>query len=265
MTIPRLLQRYRGAYQRRAAKWFGRRPYTLRQKQAIVSFTFDDFPRSALEIGGSILEEFGAVGTYYASFGLMEKITPTGKIFRSSDVPTLLERGHELGCHTFEHCPAWETSSEAFEASCIRNQAALASLKPRATFPTLSYPISCPRPLTKRKMEKYFRACRGGGQTHNRRTPDLNYLSSFFLEQSRDDFDTVRRAIDAAREQQAWLIFSTHDVCDSPTRYGIQPKFFEQVVRYTVDSGLTALTMSAALDLFSVPNVRPSSSTDRDY
>ena len=33
-------------------------------QRSVVSFTFDDFPRTALEIGGRILEDAGVRGTY---------------------------------------------------------------------------------------------------------------------------------------------------------------------------------------------------------
>ena len=36
----------------------------------VVSFTFDDFPRSAWSNGGAVLEEYDVRGTYYAAMGL---------------------------------------------------------------------------------------------------------------------------------------------------------------------------------------------------
>lgn len=40
-----------------------------------VSFTFDDFPKSALSAGGAILKQHGPRGTYYAVMGLMIPMT----------------------------------------------------------------------------------------------------------------------------------------------------------------------------------------------
>ncbi|MGZ6012840.1 MAG: hypothetical protein ACXWK0_13450, partial [Caulobacteraceae bacterium] len=37
--------------------------------EPVVSFTFDDFPRSALTEGGGVLRERGWAGTYYAAGG----------------------------------------------------------------------------------------------------------------------------------------------------------------------------------------------------
>jgi len=80
-----------------------RRPFLLRNDVPNISFTFDDFPRSALLTGGAILSRYGVRGSYYASLGLMGKQAPTGTIFVAEDLQRLLAQGHELGCHTFDH------------------------------------------------------------------------------------------------------------------------------------------------------------------
>ena len=88
----------------------------------VISFTFDDFPRSALLNGGRILHDRGLAGTYYASLGLMGRTAPTGEIFKREDLEELIRQGHELGCHTFDHCDSWETAPAEFEASILRNR-----------------------------------------------------------------------------------------------------------------------------------------------
>lgn len=241
------------AWQRRAARWFARRRIAVNPQKPIISFTFDDFPRSALEVGGAILESAGKCGTYYTSFGLAGRETPTGKIFDLDDLPRLIARGHEVGCHTYDHCPAWETSSQDFEVSVERNAATLRSLAPSVKYRTLSYPISYPRPDTKRRMSGRFAACRGGGQSFNQGIVDANYLKSFFIEQSRDNLDYVKRMIDANSRQGGWLIFSTHDIADQPTRYGCTPDQFEEIVQYSVAAGADILPVSQALLASTVP------------
>jgi peptidoglycan/xylan/chitin deacetylase (PgdA/CDA1 family) len=244
--------RLKGAYARRMAKWLARRPFTMPRIAPIISFTFDDFPRSALEAGGGILEESGALGTYFVSLGLQGQSGPTGEIFHQEDLAHLLARGHELGCHTFHHRPAWETTPSVYVASVTDNARAFTAIDHARALETHSYPISYPRPGTKRRLAPRFRGCRGGGQTFNHGTVDLNYLSSFFLEQSRDDFGAVERIIWANADAGGWLIFSTHDIALNPTRFGCTPAFFEQVVQTSAKSGARILTVTAALDAIGV-------------
>jgi hypothetical protein len=73
--------RIRWRYRRSVGTLFRRRPLTIRADVPRISFTFDDFPKSALHTGGAILRTFNVLGTYYASFGLMGKDEPTGRIF----------------------------------------------------------------------------------------------------------------------------------------------------------------------------------------
>ena len=151
--------------QRRAARWFGRRPCRIQLESPVISFTFDDFPRSALTNGGAILRRYGFSGTYYASFGLMDQETSTGEMFRCEDLQELIRQGHELACHTFDHCDSWQTTPDEFEASILRNRQAAAQHVPGLTLKSLSYPISWQRPATKRRIASFFQCARGGGRS----------------------------------------------------------------------------------------------------
>lgn len=238
--------RIKGFSRRRASLWLGRRVWWLEPESPIISFTFDDFPRTALLAGGKILKSQGATGTFYTSLGLMDQDSPSGRVFSLEDLRNTVAAGHELGCHTYEHCHAWDTAPRAFEKSIEENRQALAKIMPEANFPTHSYPIDVPRPSTKRRAGRRFSCCRGGGQTYNLGPVDANCLKSFFLEQSRDNPDAVKKMINLNREMSGWLIFSTHDVCDDPSRFGCKPGFLEMVVRYAVASGARIMPVGKA-------------------
>ena len=243
-----LWNRLKGRCQRTAAAWFGCRRFRLQNTQPLISFTFDDFPRSALHIAGDILKEHGAVGTYYTSLGLMGQLAPTGKIFTASDLPFLLERGHELGCHTYHHHHAFNTPTPIFEQSILQNHIALQGFCPGATFATHSYPISCPRPSTKQCCARYFLASRAGGQIFNSGVIDRENLCAFFLEQDRDRPDYIKALVDTTIRSTGWLVFATHDVESSPTRYGCTPEFFREIVRYAAASGAHIMPVARALE-----------------
>lgn len=217
-------------------------------ERPLISFTFDDFPRSALAVGGAILNHFGLAGTYYVCLGLLGREAPAGRIVDAIELRSVVEHGHELGCHTFSHCDSWQADTAAFEKSVLENRAALGKLLPGAAFRTFSYPISPPRPLTKAKMGSYFLCCRGGGQTFNSGMMDLNHLRAYFLEKTCGRISSVKDVIDRNRRARGWLIFATHDVCEHPTRLGCTPAFFEYVVKYAVSSGALILPVATALD-----------------
>lgn len=246
MSFAEYWTRARAKCHRTGARWLFRRPVTVNSPVPLISFTFDDFPKSALRTGGTILNRFGVAGTYYAALGLMGRDEPCGPMFTADDLELLYKQEHELGCHTFAHCHSWKTNAAVFENSVIRNRSALAALRPEVSFQTFSYPICAPRLQTKRRIARYFACCRGGGQTFNAGTADLNYLSAFFLEKSRRNPDAVRNIIDMNRQARGWLIFATHDVCRDPSPYGCTPEFFEDIVRYAAESGSRILPVLQA-------------------
>jgi hypothetical protein len=55
--------------------------------------------------------------------------------------------------------------------------------------------------------------------------------------------------------QNGWLIFATHDVCESPTRFGCTPRFFKQVVDYASKSGATVLPVHEAFQKIQTASV----------
>jgi hypothetical protein len=246
MPLIRVARRIRNYYRRNIGRVLFRQAVTIDSDLPLISFTFDDFPRTALLGGGSILARRGLAGTYYVSLGLLDKESPSGPICTVDDLRALLAEGHELGCHTYSHCNAWDTASEAFEDSVLKNRAELAKLIPGAAFKSFSYPLSEPRALSKLKTARHFLSCRGGGQKFNSGKADLAKLSAFFLEKSRDNMKAVRDLIDQNRKARGWLIFATHDVCEDPSPYGCTPQFFEDVVQHAIGSGARILPVVEA-------------------
>ena len=227
----------------------------FRQRQAIrlqvplISFTFDDFPRSALLTGGEILKSVGAAGTYYTALGLLGKDSPSGRICVLDDLKKALDEGHELGCHTYSHCDSWNTDPKEYERSILQNQRILTELIPGAKFESFSFPLSSPRPTVKRAASRHFMCCRGGGQTLNANSADLNQLSAYFLEKADGIFESVKALIDRNMEARGWIIFATHDVSPNASQFGCTSEFFKRVVEYAVSSGARVLPVVKALEV----------------
>jgi peptidoglycan/xylan/chitin deacetylase (PgdA/CDA1 family) len=92
-----------GMVRRRVLCTLHQRSVSLCDRGPIVSFAFDDFPRTAYTTGGSILKSFGVRGTYYAAIGLMNTSNDLGEQFQADDLYSLVSNGHELAGHTFSH------------------------------------------------------------------------------------------------------------------------------------------------------------------
>jgi peptidoglycan/xylan/chitin deacetylase (PgdA/CDA1 family) len=247
------MRRLSGKWRRLSIESFGRRDFRLSADVPYVSFTFDDFPRTALTEGGTILRGHGVTGTYFASLQLLGKPSPSGPIATSDDVKALLADGHELGCHTYEHLDGCNSSVVEFERSIRQNRAALADVAPGAEFPVFAYPLNGPVLSIKRAVGKHFVGCRGGGQTFNSGVIDLNLLKAYFLDwRNRGDVDAVREVVERNAAERGWLIFATHDVAPEPSKYGCYPDFFENAVRLSISSGARVVPMMEACEALGI-------------
>lgn len=227
-----------------------RRRADLPGRVPVVSFSFDDFPASAAGVAGARLHALGLRGTFYTSFGLEGTTAPTGQIFSRAELHEVVAQGHELGCHTFQHCHAWDTPPSEFLASIDRNAAAAAAVFPGMHLSAFSYPISCPHPANKAIAGRRFATCRGGGQTFNRGAVDRAYLNAFFLEKSRADPAAIRKVIHENARHNGWLILVTHDVSVAPTPFGVSPQLFELVLQAVRETGAEILPVGEAAARF---------------
>jgi len=244
-----------------ASRALVRRQLAIQTPVPLISFTFDDFPRSAFLNASAILGRYSILGTYYVSLSLAGKESQMGPMFQAGDLEKLLHLGHELGCHTFGHCHSWNTPADVYERAIVENQKALTQVLPGITFETFAYPFSAPHLAVKRVAGRHFACCRGGGmrarryfphaggQTFNSGVTDLNLLCAVFLEKSRDNPEALKRLIDQNARARGWLILATHDVRDAPSRFGCTPAFFEQVVQWSLESGARILPVLESLEV----------------
>ena len=249
MSLKSSLMRLVGKYRRTVACRFGRKMMQMGGTTPIVSFTFDDAPASAFRNGGDILLRYGAFGTFYVSLGMLGNGSPSGTIAVKEDLECALRAGHELGCHTFDHIDPWKSSTRSFVESVVKNRDALSRILPGVAFRSLAYPFGDPKPSIKRELGKIFCCCRGGGQSFNKGSVDLNLVKSVFLDRRTGiDIDQIMALIDENAQSKGWLVFSTHDVAGDPSPYGCTMKVFDTAVRYSRESGATLVSVKEACE-----------------
>jgi len=198
----------------------------------VVSFTFDDVPKSAFVAGGAILERYAARGTYYTSLKLAETETVVGPMFDREDVRAAHRAGHEIACHTYAHLDCDRAPKALILAEVRDNAAALSSLIEGVIPENFAYPYGSVSPTAKRVLGPLFSSCRGIRPGINHGTIDLADLLATTLYDV--DFDEVamRWLVDRNRSVRGWLIFFTHDVVETPSPFGCKPGQLEALVAY---------------------------------
>jgi peptidoglycan/xylan/chitin deacetylase (PgdA/CDA1 family) len=212
----------------------------------MITFTFDDFPRSAYCQGSSILQSHDARGTYYASLGLMNSRTVCGELFVLDDLQRLLNDGHELACHTHDHLECSQTGRRAYEHNILKNAAEAARLLNGYRFRHFAYPCGSVAGPHKKMLARHFQTLRTTESGVNAGRFDLNRLRANRLYSGSVPVNNALQLIEENVRSPGWLIFYTHDVCSSPSPFGCTPEYFEKVVAAAAQSGSTILTIGAA-------------------
>lgn len=233
-----------------AARQFCRKPLALRNAQPMVSFTFDDVPASACEIGGRILEQRGGRGTFYVAAEACGTTTP-GKPARASIdlLRKVWANGHEIGCHTYSHSAVRSLSYNQLDAELGRNQAALRKISGNLVVRNFAYPYGDMSVRTKSYLETRFASCRSGHAGLNTGTADLGALNAWPLQDASLDRAKIAELITQTVQSRGWLIFFSHDVAEQPTRFGVSPDLLEWTVCTAKQSGCVLTTIAEGLAL----------------
>jgi len=198
----------------------------------IITFSFDDFPRTALTTGAAVLESFGARATYYVSMSLMSGKNDLGEQFCHEDLCAVLERGHELASHTFSHLSARNVRYGVFKDDVEKGEQAIQETLRAATSGNFAYPYGDATLGTKKKLGPQLMSSRGTCGGLNGPDVDLNLLRANSLYGDLDRADAAKGLILENEKRGHWLIFYSHDVVTNPSPFGCTPKLLDAVCSF---------------------------------
>jgi peptidoglycan/xylan/chitin deacetylase (PgdA/CDA1 family) len=235
-----------GPIRRFALRAFSRRLRPLGNRSPLVSFCFDDFPRTALTRGAVVLERSGVRATYYVAMGLCNKTNELGESFNVDDLHYLVERGHELATHTYSHLSCRSVSPRVFLDDVCRGRDSIRAMGflPSGNF---AYPFGEVTFAAKGIVGDEMASCRGTQKGINGRLLDLNLLRANPLYGHIDKLGKVMELLQENQVQNGWLIFYTHDVCEKPSRYGCSVNLLDAAVTLSLKAGARVSTVSEVL------------------
>ena len=222
-------------------------PFRMRNATPMVSFTFDDVPKSAATVGAAILEAHGARGTFYVIGSQVGTSSALWDMVDGEDIVALHRRGHEIACHTFSHKRACDLDAGMLNAEIERNQRYLRSLDSSIQVENFAYPFGYGSFVRKRQLKTVFKSCRSIVPGVNSGSVDLQFLRAMPLIDRRIDRDGIERAFDQAETTNGWLIFYTHDVADEPSPYGCSPALLTYALEVASRRKIPVRNMAEAL------------------
>ncbi len=232
---------------RRLTQWRAAMPIANDPPRAIISFTFDDFARSAADTGAEIVEEAGARACFYACTGMAGTRTVCGEMFTADDIAALQQAGHDIGAHTSTHLDCARADPADALADIEANLAELAQMGLEGEVSQIAYPFGETCHALKQALIGRFSAARGVLAGINMRGNDLMQLRAVEIDSDAASTARAIAAIETAVRRRGWLILFTHDVTETSGPWGIRPQDFRAIVRAARDSGANLLAPAAAL------------------
>jgi peptidoglycan/xylan/chitin deacetylase (PgdA/CDA1 family) len=232
-----------------ASEIVGFRNVVMRNKRAVISFSFDDFPRSAVINGARILEKYGVRGTFYAAGSMCKKVEDGMVYFGPSDLATLTVTGHEIGCHTFSHVSVSKVAAKELDSEIARNASFITENLPGLVMRSFAYPYGDISLCSTRALLRKFDSCRSTRYGLNIGRVDLGLLKAVRLYDPLIDNTGISALIDKAIANNAWLIFYTHDVDEFRRQFGSTTTLFEGAVRASAASQADVLTIRDAVNV----------------
>ncbi len=235
--------------QRRVVQWRKACQATVTPDRPVVTFTFDDFPKSALN-GADIVEKHGGRAGFYACTSMMGQRSPVmGEMFDADTLAELRARGHEVGAHTHSHVDCARARLEKVERDIGENLVALGEAGHGETVSAFAFPYGETSYAAKRWVGDVFATGRGILPGVNTGDVDRSQLRAIELGVSAWHRRRALAALKTCIETKGWLFFFTHDVGASPTSYGAPTDLIEELAVRALEDGavLAAPTLGAVL------------------
>lgn len=180
----------------------------VKKPYAVVSFTFDDAPRSVYTQAYPLLKAAGLPATVYLSTGFVE----AAGYIKWTDVKVLDANGWEIGAHTHAHPDLTKLAAPEMAEEIAKSQALLRE----RGFTAVSFAAPLgeygQRELAElKKVYKSNRAAWGNGGVNNYHERDAYNLVSLGVTLN-TTLDEVRKQVKAIKKDGGWLILQFHQI-----------------------------------------------------
>ncbi len=219
----------------------------------LISFTFDDAPKSAFTNAQKILDKYHLKATYYVALSFLDSISENENLYSREHLISCDSHGHELGCHTYGHVHFYQISDvHIIEKEILKNNEKLNEIGINKVLKNFSYPFGEQTKKAKKVVTKHFDSCRGIDHGINIDQIDINNLKTIRLYEKLHSLDKIFSILEKFSHTGGWLIFYTHDVETNYSKYGCSPEYFENVVSKCIELDIDVKTVKSVVEALEI-------------
>ncbi len=214
-------------------------------ERPLVSFTFDDIWKTAVDAAAPELEQRNWKGSFYITREFTQG-QDTPEYAKPADIDRLLASGHEVGTHGDRHSPLSTLNRDALEKDLKETYEYVQDLG--ATASGIAYPFGDFSAEVETEAKRYHDYARTSLTGLNDKA-----LNPFRLKVVSVDNETktaeLLNWIDMAEKTRTWVIFLFHDLSDVPGsfQYTTSLSQYKTLLEYVERKNLTVLPVNEAL------------------
>ena len=238
-------QRVRRGVLNKISRRRSRRLHDFNDRPPVLTLSFDDVPRSAIQEGVPVLQAYDALATFYVCGSYCE-LGSDGSYATVSDLQAISALGHEIGCHGFGHIDFQQVRPADILRDLDRNATffAEAGLSEARTF---AYPYGRATPRAKSLCAARFDICRGVYPDLSGPGADLNILPSVEFYAASLTPATIEQWLDKLSLSGGVLSFFSHGVTTNPGPFDCTPDQLDLVLRLAKQKGIVVKRMRDVL------------------
>lgn len=205
-----------------------------------VAFCIDDIPQSAL----GHFSETELPLTLFISGGLQNKVAYGKKMYNLSDLKVYCEKHRlsEISCHTYSHNDISSLTNWEFMDDCKKNREFLNSEFCRNDSMGFSFPRGRWNVRLLKDLSKHYKYLR------TTRKFILRFLCFKYFLPGIPCYSSQLPALYEVLERHCsrknfWLVLYTHDICESPSQFGMTPDECNKLIKELTQMGFTFVTL----------------------
>ena len=228
---------------------FANNRINIQLEKPIISFTFDDVPRTALVNGIPILDQYNIKATYYVAMGLSCFQSSNNELEAYLDPDDILElhrNGHDIACHTYSHYMLKTGTAKDLAHDADKNVRKLKALLGTTSIEHFSYPFGQVNFKEKKLLANSYKTMRSSRPGINTSKTDMHLLRATSIYNPTFEKNKLIKIIEDAERQRGWLIFYTHGVNNKPDAYSCKTEQLQWVIQQCLASSFRILPISEA-------------------